>query len=297
MAKTCFPTIKYEGFLYRIFADVNDPAIRRIVGDLECISVLSPEEPGHCAAYSVEDGQLYITGLSLPIDPEDLGKLAGTPHAYECEKKTGIRNTGSGYSVCEFLELTFRDLREPTSFTGSIPTKQIYIDEQERSLPPTHEKESTFCFRGGQLDVCASDITKDETTFISRFTWQDDRRPRPDPSQKSCRLFYVNPRGTLAQNNYLIDMLIAYRKSGRLPPKALDAVLSYRTPILRTVCQAETAPGSGIFTRQTADLVDIAIQSQDAALLKQLSPWIDFSQYPESYADICRSLLERGISN
>ncbi len=103
----------------------------------------------------------------------------------------------------------------------------------------------------------------------------------------SCMLFYVDPPGTLAQCEDLVELVVSYARSGRLSDRLVSEVLLGRgRPIFRVDCMAETAPLSGEFRPVRFDLIEKAVKNRDCALLKRLLPYIDLSAFEEFREEI-----------
>lgn len=99
-----------------------------------------------------------------------------------------------------------------------------------------------------------------------------------DSSANSCgrKLFYVGEKGSVWQNEYIIEAVVWYMRSWSLPVTVLDKLLSFDNKKFRVEVKAETEPQSCVFVDKVYDLIDIAIERKDAKLLQTLVEYLDF---------------------
>ena len=88
---------------------------------------------------------------------------------------------------------------------------------------------------------------------------------------QSCKMFFIAEHGNLLQNNYLIDCVVWYKRTGYLPDDTLEKLLSYENPISRVEAMVETSPGSGVFEERVFDLIALASEREDIELINRLS--------------------------
>ena len=135
---------------------------------------------------------------------------------------------------------------------------------------------------------------------ISQCTWNEENLERyrcslntdarQSPPYACCKFFYIDPKGTLMQNELLVSVVINYIGGNVRESTLLNALLSHGSPIFRTNCMQETAPESGKFIPVSFDLIQEIIKKEDAPLLKKLYPYIDLSEY-EPFADQIAALM------
>jgi len=136
------------------------------------------------------------------------------------------------------------------------------------------------------------------TTFkpdLSQYIWTEEnlkayRKSLTDNPTKlndwSHKLFYIEPQGTLLQNELLIGLVVNYMSCNVKEDTLLKLLLSHGKPVFRVKCMSETAPRSGEFVPVVFDLVEQIIKKKDRHLLKILYRYIDLSQYKDIAEDI-----------
>lgn len=87
----------------------------------------------------------------------------------------------------------------------------------------------------------------------------------------SCKMFFIAEHGNLLQNNHLIDCVVWYKRTGCLSDDNLEKIMSYENPILRVEAMVEISPGSGMFEERVFDLIALATEREDWALINRLS--------------------------
>ena len=123
---------------------------------------------------------------------------------------------------------------------------------------------------------------------LSQFIWNEEnlmayRQSLAEnllkPNDWSHKLFYVDPEGTLLQNELLIGLVVNYICGNVKEETLLELLLSHGKPVFRVKCMSETAPRSGEFVPMVFDLIEQIVKKKDSPLLKKLYHYIDLSQY------------------
>lgn len=264
-----------DGFQYRLPDDtLNNIVLGVVLGDVKPVPWLK-EAPSSHAYYTIENGNLFATRLITSILTNDLDHIPKQEFTPTETKEI------SGYRSCEpyrldLIKLTY-DLYLPVSYTGSIVTNQIFVDETRYPNGVAHKEISTLAFVNGCLDTTASIILKSQkTTFEDTGRiWSDDIPARlasqPTHPMDRCRRYYVDPIGNMRQNDYIIDVVCSYKASVRVNDSVLNWIFSHDEPVLKTHLKIETAPGSCVFKDWLYDLVAEATKMGDKLLLDKLA--------------------------
>ena len=264
-----------DGFHYRLPDDtLNNIVLEVVLGNVKPVPWLK-EAPSSHIYYTIENGNLLATRLITSILSDDLDQIIKQEFTPTETKEI------SGYRSCEpyrldLIKLTY-DLYLPVSYTGSIVTNQIFVDETRYPNGVAHKETSTFAFVNGCLDTTASKILQSQkTTFEDTGRiWSDDIPARlasqPTHPMDRCRRYYVDPIGNMRQNDYIIDVVCSYKASVRVNDSVLNWIFSHDEPVLKTHLKIETAPGSCVFKDWLYDLVAEATKMDDKELLDKLT--------------------------
>lgn len=264
-----------DGFHYRLPDDTfNNIVLEVVLGNVKPVPWLK-EAPSSHIYYTIENGNLFATRLITSILSDDLDQILKQEFTPTETKEI------SGYRSCEpyrldLIKLTY-DLKLPVSYTGSIITNQIFVDEIRYPNGVAHKDTSTFTFVNGCLDTTASKILQNQkTTFEDTGRiWSDDIPSQlvcqPTHPKGRCRRYYVDPVGSLRQHDYIVDTVCSYKASVRVNDSVLDWIFSHEVPVLRTHLKIETAPGSCVFKDWVYDLVAEAAKMEDKVLLDKLA--------------------------
>lgn len=199
------------------------------------------------ARCTVEDGQLFLNSLTLFVLPANLGKVLCYGHFAKYELKKRLIPGKCVYDCEECAFVSFENLHIPLCIDNFLSARQVYIDEMDFS-EAAHAEESTFVFSQGRLDVSRSNIMQSNEKLIGRFTWKEGMEiPLEDEitDMDCCRIFFINPTGTLAQNHHVINAAAAYERCPGFEEPAVKAILRHKNPVLRTEYMRETRPRSG----------------------------------------------------
>ena len=126
---------------------------------------------------------------------------------------------------------------------------------------------------------------------------QSTLRANDRPWEPGCKLFYINPVGSLRQNEDLIGLVTNYMMHNVKEEVLLRQIFSHGHPIFRTNCMAEVRPGTGEFRPIRYDLVEEIIKRKDSSLLKKLYDHINLSDYADYAEEIDFLLSERTDPN
>ena len=130
---------------------------------------------------------------------------------------------------------------------------------------------------------------------ITPYLWNQENLERYRQSLKhqekppmSRKIFYVEPRGTLAQQDMLLALAVNYQFGNVREDDLVKILLSFETPLTRMDFMSETEPGSGAFQPVTCDLLEKIIRRQDVGLLRRIYQAIEPERRP-----LADALLEK----
>ena len=134
-------------------------------------------------------------------------------------------------------------------------------------------------------------IWTEENLEKYRISLRDNAQLQDASSRHASRkLFFISPKGTLLQNDLLVELVVNYINQNVKESTLLELLLSHGTPVFRANCMSETAPRSGEFVPRSFDLIEQIVKRKDALLLKKLYQYIDLSEY-EDYAKEIDALM------
>lgn len=300
MKSSWLGTLEYNGFVYRIFEDINDIAVQQVIGDVDCASILCGGGTARSVRYIIEEGKLYAAEINLLIRDRDRNELLlRSAQKPVCTKRQGYVSENERLVPQELCELTYEGLHEFVDYSGSLLTRQVYVDEREaRYGGATHPEESVFVFASGRL-TDASRVHGDPEPLIAKYTWNDTLERAAasgalaEEGRTSRALYFVDPTGSVAQNNGLISICVNYCATNRCEASWIEEIVSYREPVLRVEYKGETEPGSGRFSDGSCDLVTAVIERQDVGLLRRIYDHIQFAKYPDYPERMLAALFRR----
>ena len=239
-----------------------------------------------------------IGGIGL-LDPlKDLSVNDGAYYGGFTDGVTFSIDDGKLY-VKDKTELTAASMR-PFDYSGSITAKQVYDDEAGKDGGGmTVDEPCTFTFEKGRLKN-AGDIALCEDTYVSRFTWNEELESASssggmvDRNATQARIFYVNPSGTVLQNEILISAYMEYRITGVLSDRVQRMLVGFDKPLLRCEYMAENGIGSGRFTKRCADVISLAARRLDVDVFFKLFDYADLKKYPDYPDKILSELFNIG---
>ncbi len=269
---------KLNGLYYRIDERMEKIAEALLPKDVSCATPLFYRHDINGEGI-IEGGRVYITRASFSVHAEDIEKIAlFSPYTFE-KKPTMGKNIEKKE---ELWYITFDNLRLPFSIDGKFSAVQYYADEGSEEYGAVIGEKSVFFFENGILDKDSSQITCDMKTKISEITWSEELYERlksqPDENTElnTRRIFFVDPKGSIAANEQLISVVINCLTRGEIVEKYLDDLLARKNPVITTTFMGEDEPGSCTFSQKTCDIAVTAIRFADNISFEKICKRIDF---------------------
>ncbi len=289
-----YGTICYNGFIYRMENNVGIDAVKALVGDALCTSSHFIRGEYENLRYRIENKKLILNSAILYINGYDLNKvLENGSLKPEYEKTTGVFLKDGSVQISELYKLTFSNINLDISFSGELCAKQLFVDEQYEENGRENSEPSYFLFKNGILNVEKSHITSITKTKIEEYAWRDELNGKIQKNtDKSRRIYYLSPTGSIAQNDFLISAVINYLSCGFLKNELIDKLLSYKTIILRVDFMEEVDPLRGVFEKKSCDLVTSSVKRLDLPLFERLSPFIEFSRFSDYPVKLVLAVIE-----
>ena len=250
--------LDYDGYSYRFnFEDIAEAVAKKFPGlPLD----FSRMPRANCSVYN---GQLYLNSLKLFVLSKNLGKALCYGHYPSYQRKERLVPGKYLYDIEDSYSVLYENLHIPLVIDNTVSARQIFVDEVEFMQTP-HEEVSTFVFDHGKLDFDRSRILQSDEKLIERFTWRDgmekDLMDDEISEMGTCRIFFIDPVGTLAQNHHVINAVAAYRRCPGFEKPAVESILRYKTPVMRTEYMRETRPRSLKFEYCCDDVREIISQ-------------------------------------
>ena len=271
-----FGEIQYEGFLYKISEELPKDVVELITGHVGCEVKKIFWKASILAKLVIEENRLFIVGATIALDEKsfrllDLGSQQISK--YQREDRWDIDEASGKIMKIQYYEVVYENLHVPYNYTGKVCAYQVYVDEINSNVKSTHKQKNFFVIKNGELCLAESSIVKNPTTKLSEFTWHENRIMEQSNSDYR-RNYFVNPKGTVWQNEWLIQMVVSYLKKGQIEKENLDKIFDNEMPVLRVECMVETAPKSNQFKYCVYDLVETAKMKADNDLLQLIQKYM-----------------------
>lgn len=290
-----YGTIEYDGYMYKLFTDINTLAIKQICGEVECLQIDLFCRHGHIAKYHIEDGSLFLDELMICTDESNIPKLK---KGIECER-TIKKRRGAHYeafgALQEYVCITYRNVDLLLHIDESLIAKQVYFDEHYNITKYNHNSESIFVFNNGVLDVEKSSVQKSIERRIDVYAWREEFSIKPDKDDAEIKLerersYLFEPTGSIEQYSYVVSVIVNYLTHRRLERKLIAGLFDFPRPIFCIKVMRETKPNSYEYylDTNTYDLIKSAVRFGDGNLLKRLFHYIDWNEYADLKPEILK---------
>jgi len=297
---SCFGIIDYKGYKYYIYDNVAAEICKRAVKNIPLITNIAFNNNGIYAKCTVKDSLLFLKELSLYISEKDVSNLEiGYPCTPEISYTNCLIVVDGIPKTIRAAVLKYRHLDIPISYHGEVAAKQIYVDEVELECPKVHNKMNTFVFSKGNLIESKSCILTSDVSYISKVTWNNQNLTNyikeinnGQIDKTSRKLFFVNPTGTVLQNEKTISLVVNYALNNISSSDLLKQLFDFEIPKIKVKCMAETEPASGKFSEVVYDLIPYIVKNNDSKLMKKLYKYIDIKDYTE-YCTSILSMIEK----
>lgn len=262
-----YGTIEYNGFIYKIKDDISSQAVKMLIGDVCCRPYQMIRGEYEQVRYRIKNGVLTLVSAVLYIDKRDFQKVLDTSAVPpRCETVSSLGVFDGKIEKRELYKLIFDRLCLPVVYSGRVETRQVFVDEVYEESGMQHSAISSFIFSEGMLSEAESNIFFSSEKNIDKYTWREDILSAEEAPEK---LYYVSPKGSVAQNELLFSAIINYLLRGGLPDSIIDRIMSYREPLLQMEVMLLADPKKRIFERKSYDLVLLCRERNDLELLKK----------------------------